>query len=310
MNADKFSAVSFQWSVRGRTHRAFTLLEVLVAVSILAVMMTFLFNLLGSSVKLWEVGNKRIEAAQAARVGLNIIARDLQNAFAGNMTSFTSTGNSTYNIAPFLGLSGDNLTVKGDLAGDASNANGSDQLFGICLSSDSSAPYEQFGYQCVYITQTGGFDNMRDNRYYLVSQNNPDAFYFRNSSNSTDWYNNTSSSSNYPIIDNCIRLKFSYYGNQTSLNDQISANGTVAFTSNGTWTANATTAHLPLGVLVTITVLDSRTAIKVADIKDDVALTEEEINSIFESTPPADGVETLLRQGAVTMSRFIPLNRN
>ena len=156
--------------------------------------MTFLFNLLGSSVKLWETGNKRIEAAQAARVGLNIMARDLQNAFAGNMTSFTSTGNSTYNIAPFLGLSGDNLTVKGDLAGDASNANGSDQLFGICLSSDSSAPYEQFGYQCVYITQTGGFYNMRDNRYYLVSQNNPDAFYFRNSSNSTDWYNNTSSS--------------------------------------------------------------------------------------------------------------------
>ena len=70
------------------------------------------------------------------------------------------------------------------------------------------------------------------------------------------------------------------------------------------------TDRLPLGVLVTITVLDSRTAIKVADIKDDVALTEEEINSIFESTPPADGVETLLRQGAVTMSRFIPLNRN
>ena len=79
---------------------AFTLLEVLVATAVLALMMAFLFNLLGSSAKLWEIGNKKMEAAQAARVGLNFMASDLKNAFAGNMTSFTSTGNSTYNITP------------------------------------------------------------------------------------------------------------------------------------------------------------------------------------------------------------------
>jgi Tfp pilus assembly protein PilV len=291
---------------------AFTLLEVLVATAVLALMMTFLFNLLGSSAKLWETGNKKIEAAQAARVGLNIMASDLKNAFAGNMTSFTSTGNATYNIAPFLGISGNNLTVQGDLNGDASIANGSDQLFGIRLTTDTSNPYEQFGYQCVYITNSSGYDNMRDRRYYLVSQNNPDNFYFRNSSsNSTTWYS-SSYSSNYPIIDNCIRLKFSYYGNQTSLTNQITANGTRSFTLNGTWSANATTAHLPLGVLVTLSVIDSKTAEKIAAINAGTPLTDLQISNGLSSSPPSDltTVERLISQGSVTMSRFIPFNSN
>jgi type II secretory pathway pseudopilin PulG len=302
---------SARWHVfRSRRSAAFTLLEVLVATAVLALMMTFLFNLLGSSAKIWEIGNKKIEAAQAARVGLNIIANDLKNAFAGNMTSYTSTGNSTYNIAPFLGLSGVNLTVQGDLNGDASNANGSDQLFGIRLTTDTSNPFEQFGYQCVFITKSGGFDNMRDNRYYLVSQNNSDNFYFRNSSsNSTTWYS-SNYSTNYPIIDNCIRLKFSYYGNQTSLSDQITANGTRSFTTNGTWSANATTAHLPLGVLVTISILDSKTAEKIAAIKGTSALIQQEIDNGLSTSPSntLTPVERLISQGSVTMSRFIPFN--
>jgi hypothetical protein len=274
-------------------------------------MMTFLFNLLGSSAKIWEIGNKKIEAAQAARVGLNIIANDLKNAFAGNMTSYSSNGSTFYNIAPLIGVDSSNSAITGTLTGDASVALGSDQIFGVRLTSDSSNPYEQFGYQCVYVTKTNGFDNMRDKRYYLVSQNNPDAFYFRNSSsNSSTWYNNSASSQNYPIIDNCIRLKFSYYGNQTSLSDQITANGTRSFTTNGTWSANQTTAHLPLGVLVTISVLDSKTAEKIAAIKGVSALTSDEINNGLTNPPPSNlsAAERLIAQGSVTMSRFIPFN--
>jgi hypothetical protein len=297
---------------RPRLFAAFTLLEVLVATAVLSLMMAFLFNLLSSTTKLWEVGNRKIEAAQAARIGLNIMASDLRNAFAGNMTSFTSSGNSTYNIAPFLGISGNSLTVQGDLNGDASIANGSDQLFGIRLTTELSDPFEQFGYQCVYITNTDGFDNMRNKRYYLVSQNNSDAFYFRNSSsNSTAWYS-SNSSTNYPIIDNCIRLNFSYYGNQTSLSDQTSANGTCSFTSNGTWSANATTSHMPLGLLITISVLDSRTAEKIAAISQD-ALDGADITAGLNAAAgigsTSNDIQRLISQGSVTMSRFIPLNR-
>ena len=291
---------------------AFTLLEVLVATAVLALMMTFLFNLLGSSAKLWEIGNKKIEAAQAARVGLNIMAKDLKSAFAGNMTNYSSSGSTFYNIAPFIGVDSSNSAITGTLTGDASVALGSDQIFGVRLTSDSSNPYEQFGYQCVYVTKTDGFDNMRDKRYYLVCQNIPDAFYFKGSNPSSTWYNNPASSQNYPIVDNCIRLKFSYYGNQTSLTDQIIANGTRSFTPNGTWSANATTAHLPLGVLVTLSVIDSKTAEKIAAIKGNTALTGPEIDNGLSSSPSATltPVERLISQGSVTMSRFIPFNAN
>ena len=313
------SAPPCELFLRSRRFAAFTLLEVLVATAVLALMLSFLFNLLGSSSKLWEIGNKKIEAAQAARVGLNIIANDLKNAFAGNMTSFTSNGNSAYNIAPFLGISGNNLTVQGDLNGDASSANGSDQLFGIRLIPDTSNPFEQFGYQCVYITQTGGFDNMRDKRYYLVRQNNSDAFYFRNSSsNSTNWYS-SNYSSNYPIIENCIRINFKYYGNQTSLTDQTNASGTRSFTLNGTWSSNLTTAHLPLGALVTISVLDSKTAEKIAAISQG-ALDSDDITDGLDAaagnktlpmgSSTSDTIQRLIAQGSVTMSRFIPFNPN
>ena len=294
---------------------AFTLLEVLVATAVLAMMMAFLFNLLGSSAKLWETGNKRIEAAQAARVGLNIMARDLKNAFAGNMTSYTSNGMTIYNIAPFLGTSGSNLAVRGDLNGDASTADGSDQLFGIRLTNDNSDPFEQFGYQCVFITNSLGHENMQAKRYFLVRQTNSDAFYFRNSSsNSTAWYDNTSSSSNYPIVDNCIRLRFSYYGNQTSLTDQVTANGTRSFTTNGTWSANPTTAHPPLGVLVTISVLDSKTAEKIAALSNNSPLSATDITAGLDAAAgtasTSNDIQRLISQGSVTMSRFIPFNSN
>jgi prepilin-type N-terminal cleavage/methylation domain-containing protein len=297
-------------SVVKSSSSAFTLLEVLVATAVLALMMTFLFNLLGSSAKLWEIGNKKIEAAQAARVGLNIMAKDLKNAFAGNMTSFTSTGNATYNIAPFLGVDSSDTSVTGALSGNAKLAEGSDKLFGVRLTINPANTYDQFGYQCVFIDDEDGFKNMRGYRYYLVSQNNDDDFYFRNSNatSSTNWY--SGNSTEYPIIDNCIRVKFSYYGNQTSLSDQITANGTRSFTTNGTWSANATTAHLPLGVLVTISILDSKTAEKIAAIKGVSALTSDEIDNGLTNPPPSNlsTVERLISQGSVTMSRFIPLN--
>jgi prepilin-type N-terminal cleavage/methylation domain-containing protein len=290
---------------------AFTLLEVLVATAVLALMMAFLFNLLGSSTKLWEVGNKKIEAAQAARVGLNIIASDLKNAFAGNMTSYSSNGSLVYNVAPFLGVDSSNTAITGTLTGDATVVPGSDQLFGVRLTSDSSNPYEQFGYQCVYVTNTGGFENMRDKRYYLVSQNIPDAFYYRGGSPTSAWTNNTTSSQNSPIVDNCIRVTFRYYGNQTSLTSQTSSNGTRSFTSNGTWPSNATTAHLPLGVLVTITVVDSNTAEKIRP-----PLTESDITAGINAALGLGNAnesivnQRLIRQGSETMSRFIPFNAN
>ena len=279
---------------------AFTLLEVLVATAVLALMMTFLFNLLGSSAKLWEVGNKKIEAAQAARVGLNFMAIDLKNAFAGNMTSYTSNGTAINNIAPFIAL-GNNTTTTMNLSGSSVSANGSQQIAGVTLTNNSSIPYNEFGYMAVFINDPLGADPMIGKRYYLVKKvdnvtTTGGDFYFRGNATAT-WQN--SSDAFYPLVDNCIRLKLEYYGNPTS------PTGTPAWTS--TW---APTDRLPLGVLVTLSVLDSKTAIKVNALKNGSALSTQEITNGLSSSPPAtlSDVERLIAQGSVTMSRFIPFN--
>jgi prepilin-type N-terminal cleavage/methylation domain-containing protein len=321
MKGAKMSVSRFQFSAPRCSRDAFTLLEVLVAVSILAVMMTFLFNLLGSSVKLWEVGNKRIEAAQAARVGLNIMAQDLQNAFAGSVTSYTTNGISVTNIAPFKSL-GSNTTTTMGLGGSSISANGSQQIAGVTLSNNSSIPYNEFGYMSVFVGNSDGVESMMGNRYYLVKKldsisgnGSGGNFFITGNSTGSSWYDD--STEFYPIIDNCIRLSLQYYGEQ-ELEGQNDNQDSPEWTNS--WEPSVPnpvpppdridTSRLPLGVLVTVTVLDSRTAIKVADIKGGDALGETEIDSIFSSSAPADGIETLLRQGAVTMSRFIPLNRN
>ena len=281
---------SARWHVfRSRRSVAFTLLEVIVATAVLSMMMAFLFNLLGSSAKLWETGNKKIEAAQAARIGLNIIASDLQNAFAGNMTSYTTNGTAIYNIAPFQAIPTPSSTLG--LGGGAISTNGSQQLCGVLLSNNSSVPYNEFGYQCVYLSDADGIDPMIGKRCYLVKKvdgisTTGGNFYFRNSTPNSTWY--TDSTEFYPLIDNCIRLTFEYYGNTNS------ATGQPGWTT--TWPP---TDRLPLGVLVTVTVIDSKTAEKVAQLCSGDPTTASDAN-----------VQRLIRQGSETMSRFIPFNSN
>jgi hypothetical protein len=274
----------------------------------MSMMMAFMFNLMGASLSFWETGNRRMEAAQAARVGLNIIAKDLENALAGNMTSYTSSGNATYNIAPFFARSSSNASVTGTLTDDAIIAEGSDQLFGISLTGDPSDPFEQFGYQCVFVTKDGGFDNMRNRFYYLVRQNVPDAMYFKNAPPGASWYNNTGSSSNYPIIDNCIRLTFEYYGDPNLGNASDPAFSPVWST---TWTPANPTHRLPLGVLVTATVLDSRTGDKIAALSSS-PLSAADITAGIDAAngngSTSNNIQRLISQGAVTVRRFIPLN--
>jgi hypothetical protein len=283
-------------------------------------MMTFLFNLLGSSAKLWETGNKKIEAAQAARVGLNIIASDLQNAFAGKLVSYNSNGIPFYNTAPFLGIDSSDSSKNSTLNASLKPAEGSDKLFGILLTNNSSNAFDQFDYQCVFVDDNDGYLNMRAYRYFLVSQTRNDDFYFSSNNSTTplSWPGATAGTPS-PIIDNCIRLTFRYYGNQTLLSEQTSSNGTRSFTSNGSWTtANTTTAHPPLGVLVTITVLDSITAEKIAQLNaslnDNKPLSEDDITSGInaalglDNATTSNDIQRLISQGSETMSRFIPFN--
>ena len=278
-----------------RSRLAFTLLEVLVATAVLALMMTFLFNLLGSSAKLWETGNKKIEAAQAARVGLNIVAKDLKNAFAGNITTYNETGGQRLNYACFVAYDSPPNTLN--LAG-SSTVNGTHQLRAIVSTGDAADPFNEIGLQCVFMTANHG-SGMAKNKCYLarkiVSYSSSQMYLTSNDTTSltaSSWSFTTGNYLNFaPIIDNCIGLTFNYaYQNGSSIDWTTSPNQTP---NSNNFTS------LPLGVLVTITVLDSKTAEKVAQLTSGDPMASSDAN-----------VQRLISQGSVTMSRFIPFNSN
>jgi len=265
-----------------RTHlvrflRGFSLLELLVAMAILSMLMTMMFSLLGGTISLWELGNKRIEAAQTARVGLNIIANDLRRAISDQQISYSANGTAITNTIPFVATS--------------------TNLYGVLATGKTNQPFEEFGYTCAKNTDANTV--MLTNRYYLVrsySGNSSSSDFYQRNSPSSSFTNNFESQ--FPIIENCVNLEFSYLsannytnssGNWTvKLNPFAATWPTNTFENPSFASRNATDPYDKLlGVLVSVWVLDSRTAEK------------------FSSQSPDD-----LTNRAVRMRRFIPLNQH
>ena len=280
--------------------KGFTLVELLVATAILAMMVGLMFSMLSGSMLAFESGNKRIEAAQIARVGLNIIANDLRRAIADQQISYTSNGTQITNTIPFWATN--NATTTIDLGGSAVNAAGSGQLFGVLATGKTNQPFEEFGYLCTYLTSDDG-TNMAGNRYYLARKSSTTA--------NADFYLQGNATTNFaggsdafsPIVENCIRLELSY-PQTNSAGDIDTSSGAFGFTK--IWTSNT---RLPAGVLVSVWVLDSKTAAKLAAINSG-PFTTTQLESITNTAAPASATERLLKQGVVRMQRFIPLNKN
>lgn len=294
---------------------AFTLLEILVALAILSIMMAFLFGMIGSGTRLWETGNKRIEATQAARVGLNSIERDLRQAFAGSVTTYKSDGTAVQNTAPFEAIDSPQSTLN--LGGGAANAAGSQQLRAVVSTGDPNDPYKEIGLMCVYMGD--GYDAMEPDRYYLVlkflpatlppgAQNmDPGQFFMQGPGT----WNSSGREENFiPLIDNCIRLTLRYYGDPATGDPDDPA---YAPDWHNNWNPANPAGRLPLGVLVTLTVLDSRTAEKVKAVTGGGALSDGDITAGIAAAQGQgaanSNLQRLIAQGVVTMSRFIPLNK-
>lgn len=281
--------------------KGFTLVELLVATAILAMMVGLMFSMLSGSMAAFESGNKRIEAAQIARVGLNIIANDLRRAIADQRISYTSNGTAITNTIPFLSV--DTPTGTIDLNGGAVNAEGSQQLFGVLATGKTNQPFEEFGYICAYLDSDDVTHSLAGKRYYLVrkSSTTDNADFYLQGNATTNFAGGSDAFS--PIVENCIRLELSY-PQTNSAGDIDTSSGAFGFTK--IWTSNS---RLPAGVLVSIWVLDSKTATKLAAINNG-PLTPSQIGSITNTAAPADATERLLKQGTVRMQRFIPLNKN
>lgn len=80
---------------------AFTVLELLVAMTLMAMLLVLLLNMVDGGVRLWRVNESRADACREARAALGIMTRDLQNALASphsdnqfllNATAWTNLG--------------------------------------------------------------------------------------------------------------------------------------------------------------------------------------------------------------------------
>ena len=60
--------------------RVFTLVELMLAMSIFAVLMLILMQIFGSTQDVWRKTSSKSESSESARIALNIIAEDLANA--------------------------------------------------------------------------------------------------------------------------------------------------------------------------------------------------------------------------------------
>lgn len=68
--------------------RAFTILELLVAMAVLAILVVMMMGLVTSATTLWKQSENRVDAFREARAALTIISRDLGNLLASTNTNY------------------------------------------------------------------------------------------------------------------------------------------------------------------------------------------------------------------------------
>jgi prepilin-type N-terminal cleavage/methylation domain-containing protein len=84
----KESKPSCQRSFRNHFSHAFTLVEMLVSMVVLALVVVSMMALVDSAAKLWRDNEGRTDACREARAALVVMARDLRNAVAGTNADF------------------------------------------------------------------------------------------------------------------------------------------------------------------------------------------------------------------------------
>jgi len=286
----------------------FTLLEMLTALAMLALMMVFMFNIAGQSVRAWEVGGRRMEAAQTARIGMDLLASELRYAFAGFATNAGTNSSTVFtNYVPFVVTNG----LPGQAGSDFVPVPGSQSLFFVSSigphEPQESVPFAEVGYLPTFVAKADGAYNMFGGTYALVRHGASPGrstkdyarfqdFYYRSAPNNT-WVTTDSvtTTNRTPIVDNCIRLSLQFASNNS---------GTVNWTTN--WTSPT---NLPLGVLVSMVVIDSRSAAKLKQVN---GLTVLDAATIDKATNTAvlganDRAARILREGATVIRRFVPL---
>lgn len=120
-----------------RPRRAFSLLEVLVAMSVLSVLLLILLSMTNGASKLWRENENRVDSYREARAALNMLASDLASLHA-------STNTALFAVTPKNGRNEDDHdlpTIDPTKTNDAENAGMNGRIFFVtALPADAQEP--------------------------------------------------------------------------------------------------------------------------------------------------------------------------
>jgi prepilin-type N-terminal cleavage/methylation domain-containing protein len=296
----------------------FSLLEMLVAMAVLSIMMAFMFNALGQSLKVWDSGSRQIEAAQAARIGLDRMARDLRYAVAQRAFYELGTNTTTVitNIVPFFSTNSGSQpsAIPAESMNNLIVPPQSGMIFAtvpLAHPLSLNSPFAETGFISAFCrissSSQWGWGSLPPEKYFLLYhspllvmtnthvrdygflESRVEA-YLRNTQG-TGWLTNTSDRvqdhNRLALVDNCYQM-----------NLQFATNTPAGLRFTNRWTNQDA---LPAGVLVTLRVMDSKTAERIAQLKGTNVFTAQEL-----SDDDGSVVSRVRREGTVQVSRFIP----
>ncbi len=201
---------------------AFSLLELLVAVSVLSILLVILLNIVQGATNLWRTSENKVEAYREARAALQVMSSDLRNIlpstnFAFFRTDLTNTPN--IGFLTTLPLSSQNTTSLSDVC-----------TVGYFLKYDDKSP----------VAGTSGRQSYNLYRYFVESN---------------ETFANLTANSTTPLT-----TSFDTNHCEILARNVVSFNATCLITNSTgnfmTWTQNATTA-MPHIVEITITAVNN-----------------------------------------------------
>ncbi len=266
---------------------AFTLVELLAAIAILAILMSLIFSTYNQVSRGWLAGEKRTESFQNVRLVLEMMGRELEsavassNAVTGRKITFLSYANESV------------LPVSGSIAQLAAVATPNDQLFFVTSTPETTGSdahdLAERGYFVVFAKSN--YVTMHQGRYYLIRHAaNADSPDFNVFSNPNNWFETPAftTSSKVPILENVLRLEFRFqafdsnpgfaqavtngtqiteeWNNNTPCPDSGLGGGCVACARPIDMVPSITTpeVHLPRAVHIRLAVMDRRNATRLA----------------------------------------------
>lgn len=92
--------------------QGFTLVEMLVTMAMMLVVMSAIYSIFDSGIRVFTFGNAKVEATESARIGLEKMAREIRAAYPVNKAA----GNSSLLLQPGGGLTGPTTLATGTLS--------------------------------------------------------------------------------------------------------------------------------------------------------------------------------------------------